>query len=146
MKIQMHLENLNQFKNFVANQILPQVKPRTLFLLEGEVGAGKTELVKTICELLNLKDVQSPTFSFHHTYANTTLKLQHVDLYRLKSEEDLESIGFWDLFEDEKSTLLVEWSNLIHTENWPWNWKLIKVQIIKIDSNPEAREIILELN
>ncbi len=144
MKLQLQVKGIADFQDFVCKEILPKVKPQTLFLLEGEVGAGKTELVKALCDFLKLKDVQSPTFAFHQAYESGETRLHHVDLYRVKNEEDLESIGFWDLFEDESSCILVEWSNLIQDEAWPWNWKPVRIKIRKVPSNPSAREIDLE--
>lgn len=145
MKAQIEVQNLSEFKDFIHLEVLPAIQPRTLFLLEGEVGAGKTELVKIVCAALGLRDVQSPTFAFHQTYTSEKQTLHHVDLYRLKSEEDLESTGFWDLFEDEGSTLFIEWSNLIQSEAWPWGWKIVRLQIQKIASKPSARLIFIEL-
>jgi tRNA threonylcarbamoyladenosine biosynthesis protein TsaE len=89
-----------------------------------------------------MKDVQSPTFAFHNVYDNSSLKMHHVDLYRLDSEEDLESTGFWDLFENEDDVMFVEWSNLIHDEAWPCGWKRIDIEIKKLDSG--AREITIK--
>lgn len=125
------IQNLEEFHSWVRDQILPLMQPQTLVLLEGEVGAGKTELVKTLCQLLGLKDVQSPTFAFHNLYSSPNLNLHHVDLYRLKNEEDLESTGFWDLFQNENDVILVEWSNMIQKDAWPWGWKKVFIQIEK---------------
>lgn len=125
------VSTLAEFHKWVEQEVLPKLQPRTLILLEGEVGAGKTELVKTLCQLLNLEDVQSPTFAFHNLYEGSGLRLHHVDLYRLEGEEDLESIGFWDLFENEQDIILVEWSNMIADEAWPWGWNKIKIKLEK---------------
>lgn len=125
------IKSLADYHAWVKDSVLPLIKPHTLILLEGEVGAGKTELVKTLCQLLGLDDVQSPTFAFHNLYANNQLRLHHVDLYRANSEEDLDSTGFWDLFEMIEDTILVEWSNMISDEAWPWGWNIIKIQIEK---------------
>ncbi len=134
--------DLKAFQAMVIAEIIPLVKPKTLFLLSGELGAGKTELIKAVAAHFQMKDVQSPTFAFHHRYQSAKLNLHHVDLYRLKSEEDLESTGFWDLFENEEDVLFVEWSNLVQADAWPWGWKQIKIEIKKIDQN--AREVALD--
>ncbi len=136
------IADLKAFQQMVHAEIIPLVKPKTLFLLTGDLGTGKTELIKTVAAHFQMKDVQSPTFAFHHRYRSADLDLHHVDLYRLKSEEDLESTGFWDLFENENDVLFVEWSNLVQPEAWPWGWKQIKIEIKKIDQN--AREINLD--
>jgi len=124
--------SLVEFKSWVRRRVSPLVGPRVLFLLEGEVGAGKTELVKTLCEALNLLEVQSPTFAFHHCYSGPQIRLHHVDLYRARSEEDLESTGFWDLFQNEEDTILVEWADRLQGDVWPWNWMVHRIQIEKL--------------
>ncbi len=123
---------------------MPLVKPKTLFLLSGELGSGKTELVKAVAHFFKMKDVQSPTFAFHHVYQNEKIILHHVDLYRLKSEEDLDSTGFWDLFENENDSLFVEWSNLIVPEAWPWGWKKIHIEIKKQEL--DSREVSVKID
>lgn len=138
------IDSLVEFHKFVKTDILPLVRPKTLILLEGEVGTGKTELVKTLCGLLKLQDVQSPTFAFHNLYANSQIKLHHVDLYRVKNEEDLESTGFWDLFENESDTILIEWSNLISAEAWPWGWRIIRIEINKNQGEKRYVRILQE--
>ncbi len=136
------ITDLKAFHQMVRTEIIPLVKPKTLFLLSGELGTGKTELIKTVAEHFQMKDVQSPTFAFHHRYQAKHLNLHHVDLYRLKSEEDLESIGFWDLFENVDDVLFVEWSNLIQSDAWPWGWKQVKIEIKKLAEN--SREVNLD--
>ena len=138
------VKDLNAFHDFVKNEVIPLVTPGTLFLLSGELGAGKTELIKTVAEHFKMDDVQSPTFAFHNAYRNNSLVIHHVDLYRLNSEEDLESTGFWDLFENENDVMFVEWSNLIHDDAWPWGWKRVDIEIKKIDD--QRREITMEAN
>ncbi len=137
-------KDLKSFHNFVKSEVVPLVKPKTLFLLSGDLGAGKTELVKTVAEAFKSQAVQSPTFAFHHLYQIQKMNLHHVDLYRLKSEEDLESIGFWDLFENQEDVIFVEWSNLINDQAWPWGWDKIKIEILKSDAN-QTRDILLSI-
>jgi tRNA threonylcarbamoyladenosine biosynthesis protein TsaE len=133
--------SLGEFHKLVETEITPLIAPRTLFLLTGIVGAGKTELIKTIAKKFNMQDVQSPTFAFHHQYQSDRLTLHHVDLYRLQSEEDLESTGFWDLFEHENDTIFIEWANMILTDAWPWGWKQIQIEIHKISA--ESRQVVI---
>ncbi len=136
------IADLESFQAMIHRQIIPLVKPKTLFLLSGELGVGKTELIKTVAAHFQMQDVQSPTFAFHHRYQSVKFNLHHVDLYRLKSEEDLESTGFWDLFENEQDVLFVEWSDLIQADAWPWGWKQVKIKIKKIDQNAREIEIV----
>lgn len=132
-----------------AQQIVSQLTDKTILLLSGDVGAGKTTLVRAIAQILNLKDIASPSFAIHHRYENQQgQSMDHVDLYRLKSLEDLESTGFWDLFHQEKALIVVEWANLLSTDILPMDWKTIEVYLHKSDDRRsyEALEIIREFN
>jgi tRNA threonylcarbamoyladenosine biosynthesis protein TsaE len=114
----------------VAADVFSLIEAPMLVLLVGEVGSGKTEFLKHLMKKFGVDSIASPTFSLHHRYqVKGGLHFVHVDLYRLKSEEDLESTGFWDLFENQNSVILVEWSNLINDLAWPMNWKKIKLMI-----------------
>ena len=78
--------------------------------LRGPLGAGKTVLVKGMAEGLGMADtVTSPTFTFVNEYHGGGRRLTHVDLYRIESYEDLESIGWSDVVL-EADVLAVEWA------------------------------------
>ena len=78
--------------------------------LRGPLGAGKTVLVKGVAEGLGMADtVTSPTFTFVNEYDGDGRRLTHVDLYRIESDEDLESIGWSDVVL-EADVLAVEWA------------------------------------
>lgn len=125
-KIQ-NISELNQAWKTIIDELFTD---QTLCLLEGPVGAGKTESMKQICALYGFSNVASPSFAIHHRYENSQGQvIDHVDLYRLESEDDLESTGFWDLFAQDQSWVFVEWANLIDRHSWPLNWKKILVQI-----------------
>lgn len=124
-----NIENLEQLKKFWED-LLPLFKARTILLLNGEVGAGKTHSVKAIAEILDLKDVVSPSFAIHNRYESANgFVLDHVDLYRLKDDEDLESTGFWDLFSQAQSLVAIEWSQRLNISNLPMNWQQVEVLI-----------------
>ena len=84
-------------------------------VLKGDLGAGKTEFVKGICRFLSVDDlVTSPTFSIINQYAGQspegeTLKIYHVDLYRVEKPEDLVEVGFDDMVFAHDAIKLVEW-------------------------------------
>jgi len=85
--------------------------PPKLVLLRGELGAGKTTLVKGIAaafEAAEEEDVTSPTFTLVHEYRGPRATLYHIDLYRVDTPRELETLGLDDL-RDEKSVLLIEW-------------------------------------
>lgn len=85
--------------------------PPKLVLLRGDLGAGKTTLVKGIAaafEAAAEEDVTSPTFTLVHEYRGPQAMLYHIDLYRIDTPRELETLGLDDL-RSENSVLLVEW-------------------------------------
>jgi tRNA threonylcarbamoyladenosine biosynthesis protein TsaE len=85
--------------------------PPKLVLLRGDLGAGKTTLVKGIAaafEAAAEEDVTSPTFTLVHEYRGPRASLYHIDLYRIDTPRELETLGLDDL-RSENSILLIEW-------------------------------------
>jgi tRNA threonylcarbamoyladenosine biosynthesis protein TsaE len=85
--------------------------PPKLVLLRGDLGAGKTTLVKGIAaafEAAAEEDVTSPTFTLVHEYRGPQANLYHIDLYRIDTPRELETLGLDDL-RSENSILLIEW-------------------------------------
>jgi tRNA threonylcarbamoyladenosine biosynthesis protein TsaE len=85
--------------------------PPKLVLLRGDLGAGKTTLVKGIAEGFQAareEDVTSPTFTLVHEYRSPRVNLYHIDLYRIDTPRELETLGLDDLFAPD-SILLIEW-------------------------------------
>lgn len=84
-----------------------------LVILKGDLGAGKTTLVKGIAQAIgaNADEVTSPTFTLVHTYQGTKLKLYHLDLYRLEKDEDLLQLGLEEMETDPDALVLVEWGD-----------------------------------
>jgi tRNA threonylcarbamoyladenosine biosynthesis protein TsaE len=85
--------------------------PPKLVVLRGDLGAGKTTLVKGIAEgfeAASEEDVTSPTFTLVHEYRGPRANLYHVDLYRIDTPRELETLGLDDLLA-ENSVLLIEW-------------------------------------
>ena len=80
-------------------------------VLRGELGAGKTTLVKGIAEGFHAavqEAVTSPTFTLIHEYRGPEANVFHVDLYRVDTPRELETLGLDDLF-DSRSVILIEW-------------------------------------
>jgi tRNA threonylcarbamoyladenosine biosynthesis protein TsaE len=95
----------------LGRRLASKLKPPKLVVLRGELGAGKTTLVKGIAEGFQAaaeEQVTSPTFTLVHEYRGPRANLFHVDLYRVDTERELETLGLDDLF-DERSVILVEW-------------------------------------
>ena len=82
-----------------------------IVLLRGNLGAGKTTMVKGIAEGFNAasrEDVTSPTFTLIHEYRGPDVDIFHIDLYRIDTQRELETLALDDLL-SERSILLVEW-------------------------------------
>ena len=99
----------------VGHKLVRLLKPPQLLLLRGELGAGKTTLVKGIAEALDAAEadeVTSPTFTLLHEYDGTQrgkpVKLYYIDVYRLESERQLEILGLDELLTPD-ALVLVEW-------------------------------------
>lgn len=85
--------------------------PPLIVLLSGDLGAGKTTLVKGIAEgfqAARAGDVTSPTFTLVHEYRGPRATLYHIDLYRIETQRDLETLGLDDLLAP-NCILLIEW-------------------------------------
>ena len=92
------------------------LNPKSIVLLQGPIGAGKTSFVQGIAEGLCVEeDITSPTFSLSHHYNSGTIPLIHIDLYRLK--ESLIAQEFFASEEEEaienESIIVIEWPELI---------------------------------
>jgi tRNA threonylcarbamoyladenosine biosynthesis protein TsaE len=95
----------------LGRSLAPILLPPKLVLLRGDLGAGKTTLVKGIARAFNAaeeEDVTSPTFTLIHEYRGPHVNVYHVDLYRVDTPRQLETLGLDDLVA-ENSVLLLEW-------------------------------------
>lgn len=101
----------------VGRKLVHLLKPPQLLLLRGDLGTGKTTLVKGIAQALDAAEpdeVTSPTFTLLHEYDGTLrdkpVKLYHLDVYRLEGERQLESLGLDELLTPD-ALVLVEWGD-----------------------------------
>ena len=93
----------------IAETLMPA--PR-LVILRGDLGAGKTTLVKGWVAALNAgspDEVTSPTFTLVHEYTGAQAKVYHLDLYRLETERELATLGLEEMIESPDALVLVEW-------------------------------------
>lgn len=122
----------------LGRELAAQLRPPVLVCLDGELGAGKTTLAKGIISGLGVareEDVTSPTFTLVHVFRNadsvilspdavgtkdlSSLRVFHVDLYRIADRHDLETLGLEDIFA-EPAIVLVEWPDrLALRTDWP---------------------------
>ena len=102
----------NTIHNF-AKKITPLLKYKLVFL-EGELGSGKTTLIKQFCKELGFKNqVTSPTFPLLNIYKNNEKNIYHADLYRLKNINEINELGFYELVES-NNWFFVEWPELLY--------------------------------
>ena len=104
------LDGLNEVSEILISFFAKGYK---VVLLHGDLGAGKTTFVKALCQELGVMEpVSSPTFSLVQEYLSPSKGiLYHIDLYRLKTERDLEQIGFEEYL-DSGNICLIEWPGL----------------------------------
>jgi tRNA threonylcarbamoyladenosine biosynthesis protein TsaE len=94
--------------------------PPKLVLLRGDLGAGKTTLVKGIAAGFGAaaeEDVTSPTFTLVHEYRGPRANLYHIDLYRIDTQRELDTLALDDL-QAEDSVLLIEWGEKFPRLQW----------------------------
>jgi tRNA threonylcarbamoyladenosine biosynthesis protein TsaE len=97
----------------LGRELAALLAPPKLVLLRGDLGAGKTTLVKGIAEGFKSaaeEDVTSPTFTLVHEYRGPSATLYHIDLYRVDTPRELETLGLDDMMSD-NSVLLIEWGD-----------------------------------
>ena len=127
-------------------------KPQGL-LLSGSLGTGKTTFTQVLLtqiisgegqglaqrsnqrthpQTVSPQTLGSPAFSIQHVYGSDYGDIHHLDLYRLKDSEDLESTGFWDIFADGEKTYLViiEWADRLNLDCLPLAWNYIKLRFL----------------
>ena len=95
----------------LGRRLSPELKPGSIVLLRGDLGAGKTTMVKGIAEgfqAAKAEDVTSPTFTLIHEYRGPAVTLYHIDLYRIDTQRELDTLALDDLMTSQ-SILLIEW-------------------------------------
>lgn len=109
MKIEYTLETLNS----VAKQIIEAATHSKIILFNGDLGAGKTTLIKELVKTLGCKEtVSSPTYSLVNEYEAENTSIYHFDLYRLEEEEELYNFGIEEYL-NTSHWIFVEWPSLL---------------------------------
>ncbi len=119
--------------------LVPMLRDARIVLLRGELGAGKTTLVKGIAEGFQAAaqdDVTSPTFTLIHEYRGPERTLYHIDLYRIEAERELANLGLEDLSDEDGALLLIEWG-----EKFERLKKLRDVEIVLERTGEMSRKI-----
>tara|TARA_B100000683_G_scaffold95441_1_gene94008 strand:+ start:139 stop:594 length:456 start_codon:yes stop_codon:yes gene_type:complete len=101
----------------LANKFSQKVKPGNIIFLYGEMGVGKTTFIRYLINTLqkdnklNQTEITSPTFNILNEYQINKIRIDHYDLFRLKSAQELQNLG---LFENSLNTItLIEWPQII---------------------------------
>ena len=107
------LDQLNQ----ISSKIITKIKREDCILLFGEIGVGKTTLTRALINNLQNQnnedetEVLSPTFNIAYEYEIGEFKIMHYDLYRLKTERDIQQLG---VFEQSINNIkVIEWAEII---------------------------------
>lgn len=94
-------------------ELAKNLKPGDILALTGPLGGGKTCFVRGICSGLGItNDVASPTYAILNIYQDGDVKVYHLDVYRLKSGEDLYDIGFEDIISGD-GICVIEWADRV---------------------------------
>jgi len=113
----------------IAIEIAKKIKPGTTVALYGDLGSGKTTFTRYFVQALGIENrVQSPTFVVARKYGD----INHVDLYRLTTEEEAVDIGIEEMLEDIDKITIIEWPEIIE-ELLPE--ETIKIYFEYIDEN-----------
>ena len=138
---QKEIHNLQDLKKICFDLVKDLQSPQ-IILLEGPLAVGKSQVVKYMASALGFpKDkVCSPTFSLINVYKKQNKEtLCHADLYRLKTEEEVESILFWDMFDSTKQ-VFIEWPQLVKNK-LPRYWNKL---FIHLDFCPDKKSRIFK--
>ena len=123
----------------VTKSLIDEINTVNIILLKGELGAGKTTLIKSILKNLGVKEnITSPTFSIVNQYFISNLSINHFDLYRIKSTEELDVMGFEEYLYSE-GVSFIEWPEIAMSKI---NERYIEIYIKFIDE--KSREITLK--
>ena len=108
------LDQLNQ----ITLKIIKKINNEDCVLLFGEIGTGKTTLTRALINNLQNQNKQvetevlSPTFNIVYEYDISELKIMHYDLYRLKTEKDVQQLGIFN--QSTENIKVIEWAEIIN--------------------------------
>lgn len=122
----------------VVDQIIPQLQ-HNIFLLKGNLGAGKTTFTQFLLKNLESQDeVNSPTYSIVNEYNTPKGKIFHFDLYRLKNIEEVYDIGIEEYL-DNAFLCIIEWPEVYEDELYG-----LKYHTMSINNTGEHREVTFD--
>lgn len=117
--------NLNEIN--IATEFIIENSNFKLILFEGEIGSGKTTLIKKICQNMRVEDtVSSPTFPVLNIYDSDVGNIFHADLYRVENIKDLNELGFFDILNLD-NWVFIEWPNKFK-KIFDENFTIVKIE------------------
>ena len=122
----------------LADKLAQELDGGEIILLDGDLGAGKTTFTKGLAKALGVsEEVTSPTFSLLNIYESGRVKLNHMDLYRVESEDELAEVGIADSIDDDSVTV-IEWNKLQGLRG--------KIYSVKISLGEEENSRVFEIS
>ena len=107
MELIYKLSELEKASNFLIKNV-----NHDIILISGEVGTGKTTLIKEYCKLIGVEEiVNSPTYTLINEYQNKKGKIVHMDLYRVKDINEINELGLFEYLEN--NIVIIEWPEII---------------------------------
>ena len=107
MELIYKLSELEKASNFVLKNV-----SHDIILISGDVGTGKTTLIKEYCKLIGVKEiVNSPTYTLINEYQNKSGKIVHMDLYRVEDINEINELGLFEYLD--KNIVIIEWPEII---------------------------------
>ena len=107
MELIYKLSEIEKASNFVLKNV-----NRGVILITGEVGTGKTTLIKEYCKLIGVEEiVNSPTYTLINEYQNKSGKIVHMDLYRVEDIKEINELGLFEYLD--KNIVIIEWPEII---------------------------------
>jgi tRNA threonylcarbamoyladenosine biosynthesis protein TsaE len=126
------IKSLAELDN-AASEILTFDANYRIFLFYGEMGAGKTTLIKSLCKQLGTSDnVTSPTFAIVNEYTGAKSNIYHFDFYRLKNQSEAMDIGFEE-YVYSGNYCFIEWPEKI-PDLLPLHYVTVKIQALDANS------------
>lgn len=123
----------------LAKKVADTLDGGEVLLLDGDLGAGKTTFTKGLAKALGVKEeVTSPTFTILNVYEDGRLKLNHLDMYRVESLDELAELGIEECF-DEDAVTVIEWNKFEHFDG-----KVIKISVKTLGETKREYDIVLQ--
>ena len=126
MEFNYGIEEIKEASDFILKNISGKI-----LLVRGDVGSGKTTLIKEICKQLKVKDqVSSPTYTLINEYSCEDGLVIHMDLYRIENKEEINDLGLFEYLYNK--FIIIEWPELIMND-LDINHSILKIDFIDTD-------------